>query len=113
MNTLFAVATKDGISINLHFGHADEFWIYEVDSQNVKLLEKRNVEKYCHGHTDVAGVLDKIKITIKDCTTVLVAKIGDNPAEKLAAVGITASAGYAYMGVEDSILEYSKNLLAV
>ena len=37
---------------------------------------------------------------------VFVAKIGDGPIEKLAAIGVQAVADYAYESIEDSLLDY-------
>ncbi|MCM0083119.1 dinitrogenase iron-molybdenum cofactor biosynthesis protein [Geomonas sp. Red32] len=44
---LIAVASKDGVEINQHFGHAERFLIYEVDGDSVKLVDERKVERYC------------------------------------------------------------------
>ena len=37
-----AVASKDGLSINVHFGHAKRFAIYEVSSTACRLVEERD-----------------------------------------------------------------------
>ncbi|MRR06464.1 MAG: hypothetical protein EG828_05895 [Deltaproteobacteria bacterium] len=44
---LIAVASRDGKEINEHFGHAELFYIYEVEGDAVTLKEERRVEKYC------------------------------------------------------------------
>ena len=36
-----AVASKEGLGISEHFGHAKQFWIYEVTPEKCCLLEKR------------------------------------------------------------------------
>ena len=101
-----AVATKDGISINEHFGHAKQFWIYAATADTCRLLEKREVEHYCLGNHSSKTAMAKILETIKDCEAVFVAKIGDGPIEKLAAIGVQAVADYAYEAIEDSLLDY-------
>ncbi|WP_339075252.1 NifB/NifX family molybdenum-iron cluster-binding protein [Teredinibacter turnerae] len=101
-----AVASKDGISINLHFGHSDTFWIYTVSGKEIALLEKREVDKYCHGHTGSQSAMQKILATINDCTAVFSAKIGDGPTEKLRKIGVFAVSDYAYEAVEESLLAY-------
>ncbi len=101
-----AIATKDGISINEHFGHAKAFWIYAVTPDTCELLEKREVEHYCLGNHSSKTAMAKILETIKDCEAVFVAKIGDGPIEKLAAIGVQGVADYAYEAVEESLLDY-------
>lgn len=87
----FAVATKTGMNIDLHFGHANEFYIYSYSPGNIKFLEKRNVDKYCSGIEECDDHEDKIqKIirTIKDCNAVLALRAGEQPVQKLADKGI-------------------------
>ncbi|PIW50135.1 MAG: dinitrogenase iron-molybdenum cofactor biosynthesis protein [Zetaproteobacteria bacterium CG12_big_fil_rev_8_21_14_0_65_54_13] len=101
-----AVASKDGISINAHFGHAKAFHIYSVSEDQCLLLELRQVEHYCHGHHGSQSAMAMILQTIRDCHAVFVAKIGDGPADKLAAIGVDAVADYAYEAIEPSLLDY-------
>lgn len=101
-----AIASKDGISVNLHFGHAKEFWVYQVSAGQCALLERRDVDHYCHGQTGDQSAMKKILATIKDCAAVFVAKIGDGPIAKLNAIGVDAVDEYAYLGVEESLLDY-------
>ncbi len=107
-----AVASKEGMAISEHFGHAKQFRIYEATQENCHLLETREVSHYCLGqHSDqtaMAGILE----TIKDCYAVFVAKIGDGPTEKLQAVGVRAVSRYAYEAIEDSLLDYVHSLVA-
>jgi len=109
MTSKIAVASKDGISINLHFGHADVFWIYQVGLGKCQFLEKREVEKYCHGQSSNASAMTLILETIKDCDAVLTAKIGDGPREKLARIGVSAVTDYAYEAIDESLMEYLKS----
>ena len=104
-----AVASKDGISINLHFGHAKQFWIYEVSEAGAELLETRDVEHYCLGNSSSQSAMAMILETINDCVAVFVAKIGDGPTEKLAAVGVTAVGDYGHEAIEDSLIDYVTN----
>lgn len=102
-----AVASKDGISVNLHFGHADTFWVYGISGQQIALLEKREVDKYCHGHTGSESAMSKILATINDCHAVFSAKIGDGPVEKLKKIGVLSISDYAYEAVEESLRNYA------
>lgn len=101
-----AVASKEGLAISEHFGHAKQFRIYETVPERCEFLEIREVSHYCLGqHGDqsaMAGILE----TIKDCHAVFVAKIGDGPTEKLNAIGVDAVADYAYEAIEASLLDY-------
>lgn len=101
-----AVATKDGISTNLHFGHAKSFWVYQLSPEGFQLLDRRDVDHYCHGQHGDQSALTKILHTIADCQAVFVAKIGDGPAEKLRAVGVEAVDDYAYEAIAASLQDY-------
>ncbi|GAB2191260.1 hypothetical protein MAH1_28680 [Sessilibacter sp. MAH1] len=101
-----AVASKDGISINLHFGHAKNFIIYDITDGQLQQIDNREVDHYCHGQHGDQSAMQKILHTIKDCQAVFVAKVGDGPAEKLANIGVTAVDNYAYEAVEESLIDY-------
>ncbi len=83
----YAVASKTGLNVDQHFGHATEFYIYDFVQGDVKFIEKREVAKYCNGKEDCEdshdGKIDKIIKTIEDCSAVLALRIGDEPREKL------------------------------
>ncbi len=103
-----AVATKDGLSINLHFGHAKSFYIYDVVDGEKRFLEQRFVENYCHGQTGSQSAMSLILETIKDCDFVFSAKVGDGPVAKLKAIGVESVVAFAYEGVEESLLAFSQ-----
>lgn len=104
-----AVASKEGLGISEHFGHAKQFWIYEVTPEKCCLLEKREVEHYCLGNHSSKTAMAKILETIKDCQAVFIAKIGDGPIEKLAAIGVESVSEYAYEAIETSLIHYVQN----
>jgi len=87
----FAVATKSGMLVDQHFGHAQEFYIYESDGKTANFIEKRNVDKYCNGPDVCEDKVDKIESilqTIKDCNAVLALRVGESPSRRLEALGI-------------------------
>jgi predicted Fe-Mo cluster-binding NifX family protein len=88
----FAVATKSGMMVDSHFGHATEFYIYESDGSDAVFLERRPVRQYCLGRMDCdESPEDRMAQTlfaVSDCQGVLVLRIGDAPSQKLAAKGI-------------------------
>lgn len=103
---LVAVATKHGIAIDEHFGHAKQFHIYQLDESGCYLQESRDVDHYCHGQHGDQSALQKILHTIADCKAVFVAKIGDDPMEKLAARGIEAVSDYSWEEIESALPQY-------
>ncbi|MFP3156307.1 nitrogenase cofactor biosynthesis protein NifB [Lachnospiraceae bacterium ZAX-1] len=87
----FAVATKSGAIVDLHFGHADEFYIYDSDGQDVRFIEKRQVSKYCSGVDaceDKDGKWPSLLRMVTDCNNVLALRIGYTPEKKLKEAGI-------------------------
>lgn len=87
----FAVASKSGIGVDMHFGHASEFYIYEYKNGNVRYLEKRDVDKYCNGQEECEEEEDKfVKLSkvVSDCNGVLCLRIGDGPKKKFKDMGI-------------------------
>jgi predicted Fe-Mo cluster-binding NifX family protein len=104
-----AVASKHGVAVDEHFGHAKRFWIYAVTEDGCELLEQREVDNYCQGNTSSKPAMTRILQTIDDCEAVLVAKIGDGPADKLAAIGVTAVSDYPWSPVDEALLAYLRD----
>ena len=91
----FAIASKSGMNVDLHFGHAEEFYIYQYHQGEVRFLEKRNVEKYCTGIESCGETEDKItKIitSLQDCDGVIAMRIGESPKIRLKEKGIQSLA---------------------
>lgn len=86
-----AVATKSGMMVDMHFGHASEFYVYEYSNGKTVFKEKRRVSKYCNGPQDCDEQEDKMESiirTISDCNAVIAMRIGDAPKQKLMVRGI-------------------------
>lgn len=82
----FAVASKTGILVDQHFGHAKEFYIYEYADAAMRLVGKRPVRQYCDGQEECDSEENKIDEMIKvigDCHAVLAMRIGYSPLKKL------------------------------
>ncbi|HEY0283667.1 MAG TPA: nitrogenase cofactor biosynthesis protein NifB [Rhizomicrobium sp.] len=103
---LVAVATKGGGRINLHFGHASEFQIYEVDSRGARFAGHRRADAYCQGGMGEEDALDGILKSLDGVSAVLCAKIGAAPRQKLEAAGIAASEQYAFEYIEASAIAW-------
>lgn len=111
---LVAVASKSGIAIDLHFGHATRFHIYQLDVAEggeilPLLIAEREVDNYCHGQTGNQSAMQKILATINDCDAVFCAKVGDGPIEKLARIGVTAVTEYAYLEITESVQAWAQD----
>lgn len=107
---LVAVASKEGTSISLHFGHAKAFLIFVLNSDGHQFIEKRHVDLYCLGGSSDQTAMQKTLKTLSDTQYVLVAKIGEGPIKKLAAIGSKALDEYAYLGIADSLDALHKRL---
>lgn len=93
----FAVASKSGMLVDLHFGQADEFYIYESDGDQARLVEKRSVPRYCGGAEECdedESKMDRILKTVSDCGGVLALRIGYAPSQKLKEQGIRVFSTY-------------------
>ena len=105
----FAVATKSGMLVDQHFGHATEFYIYESDGMEARFLEKRSVEKYCSGSQfcdEGADRIERLLHTIEDCNGVLALRVGDSPQQRLDDMGIRVIS--TYDRIEDAVKKAAK-----
>jgi predicted Fe-Mo cluster-binding NifX family protein len=106
---LIAVASRDGKEINEHFGHAELFYIYDVEGENVTLKEEKRVEKYCSDDPDHGlrkPVLASTAEALKDCRAVVCAQIGQAPQMELEQLGLDV---YAAPGpILETLIELAK-----
>ncbi|MDR3209599.1 MAG: radical SAM protein [Oscillospiraceae bacterium] len=89
----FAVATRGGVTVDTHFGHAREFYIFESDGADTRFIETREVSKYCTGPADCDDKEDRwasVLRAVADCGAVLALRIGEVPLGRLEDVGIRA-----------------------
>jgi nitrogen fixation protein NifB len=97
---LIAVCTKGGGRINLHFGKASEFQIYEADHDGVRLIGHRRASHYCQGGFGEDEALERIITALDGVGVILCAKIGDCPRERLQRAGIRAIDDFAFEYIE-------------
>ena len=73
-----AFATGDGININRHFGVADRFDIYEIDTESKKyeLVDTRRIDSYGVSLQHDDSLIDRLADAIDDCNIVFSAKSG-------------------------------------
>jgi nitrogen fixation protein NifB len=117
--TRVAVASSGGGVINVHFGHAREFLIYEAagvgDRVDVRFLAARKVDLYCAGGDtcgDAEDALAKTIRTLAGCTAVLCSKIGIEPWDRLEAAGLVPNGEHAMEPIEDAVAAVYRELLA-
>jgi MoaA/NifB/PqqE/SkfB family radical SAM enzyme len=86
----FAVATKSGALVDMHFGHAREFHIFESDGAGVWFIETREVSAYCGGPGcgDAEDRWDGVVRAVWDCAAVLALRTGAAPEKRLREGGI-------------------------
>jgi predicted Fe-Mo cluster-binding NifX family protein len=88
---LIAVASKDGKEINQHFGHAERFLIFDVENDDVKLVDERLVERYCSydpEHPLRGHLLRSIAEALAGCRAVVTAQMGEHPKGELEKLGV-------------------------
>lgn len=88
---LIAVATSTGQEVDLHFGKASIFAVFEVDQQTSHALKKVEVAQYCTSdpnHTEHEQRFSAIAEALSGCRAVVCVQIGDLPRMSLAKAGI-------------------------
>jgi MoaA/NifB/PqqE/SkfB family radical SAM enzyme len=105
----FAVATRTGAIVDTHFGHANEFYIYESDEESARFVETRKVSKYCEGTQcdDKEDRWNSVINAVSDCEAVLALRIGPTPEKRLKENGIDTIT--TYERVETAVLQAAKN----
>ena len=104
--TRVGVASKGSGVVDVHFGHADLFAIYDVDATGVRLVEERAVEHYCQGGFGDEDKREAILRALADCAACFVARIGDGPRAKLKGAGIDAVDDHAYTAIEPALMAW-------
>jgi nitrogen fixation protein NifB len=104
---LMAVATSGQNVINVHFGHAKEFLIYEASPNGVRFISHRKTDQYCGGDTSCGegeSVLQQTVRALEGCEAVLCSKIGYEPWEMLENAGITPNGEHAMEDIEAAVM---------
>lgn len=80
-----AAASTDGATVNLHFGQAQVFYVYDVGETGWRFVERRDIKR-TFGHDPAE--FDKVRLMLNDCEAVLVSRIGPAAAEYLLEKGL-------------------------
>ncbi|WP_298629005.1 nitrogenase cofactor biosynthesis protein NifB [uncultured Senegalimassilia sp.] len=88
-----AVATSNGRAVDQHFGHAEAFWVYDVDGFEATLVEKRSVRPFCEGKEtcsdyEQAGHKRMALDALCDCSAVVCLMAGPEPRFQLGKHGV-------------------------
>ncbi len=97
-----AVATRDGETVNAHFGRTPFFYIYDVSQKEIRLVDRRDAvearqQQFSHNET----VMKKILELLKDCKSVVAEQIGAGAARSLLENGLRV---YEAQGFIDTVL---------
>ena len=104
---LMAVATSGQGVINVHFGHAKEFLIYEASPNGVRFISHRKADAYCGGDTtcgETESTLQRTIHSLAGCEAVLCSKVGYEPWEMLENAGIMPNGEHAMENIEEAVM---------
>lgn len=80
-----AAASSDGEQIDLHFGQAHTFYIYELTEESARFVEKRSM-LLTDGHS--TEKFRDLSQALKDCDALLVSQIGPAAAQYVLQAGL-------------------------
>lgn len=84
-----ALASRDGVNVNEHFGRAAFFRVYELADNSYSFLEVRDAVAACqHSRTHSKTDFDTVIELLADCDAILVEKIGEGAAAYLISKGV-------------------------
>lgn len=103
LNIQVAVASSDGVWVDLHFGHAHQFRIYTWNGTTFTQSETRTLRPGCNGSGHDAARLDAAADTVADCHAVLASRIGPGAMDALLLRGLRPLAVFGT--VEENLWE--------
>jgi nitrogen fixation protein NifX len=107
MTNRIAVATSDGINVDLHFARASQFYIYDIYHDRFEFIELRKSDAVLsHNESEFDKTLEKLA----DCKAVIVSRVGTGALAYLASRGLRVfEAPYPLEDVLDKMVH--KNIL--
>ncbi len=105
-----AVTSKYNKMVDLHYGQADKFHIYEIDGSGISFLETRETVKYCNGPgcDEREAAKEAAVKTISDCNAVLTMRIGHDAQKHLSEKGF--SIFESCVSVEEGLIDVYRRL---
>lgn len=104
MSYRIAVASTDGKVINVHFGRADKFLVFEVEDSTFKFIELRSSNPPCSDFQHEQSAMDAAVGIFSDCEAVFALRIGPGAARALILKGIRPFEAGCF--IEDAIKKY-------
>ncbi len=83
-----AIASRDNVVVHQHFGRATHFQIYELGEDGFGFIETRESIPSCGASDLEANAHERVIELLKDCSAVVVARIGPGAAEVLNTYGL-------------------------
>lgn len=86
-----AIASSDKKTVDLHFGQAVRFLIYEIEGENKRLVMTRTFQPLSSGdknHAFDPARFAAVAENLVGCERVYCTRIGERPAEELGKLGI-------------------------
>jgi nitrogenase molybdenum-iron protein alpha/beta subunit/MoaA/NifB/PqqE/SkfB family radical SAM enzyme len=115
-----AVASRSGVVVDQHFGHAEQFYIYESDGDLSRLVETRRIGRFnascgmCGPRKNESpdpGRINEAINAVADCRGVLAMRIGASPSKRLEERGIAVFA--TYENIDKAVREAALSLRAI
>lgn len=66
------MASSNGKDVNLHFGKAKKLFVYDINGEDIKFVEERNVDV----SDEIKHQGSKVIEAVSDCETVIVVQYG-------------------------------------
>lgn len=107
-----AFASKDGKSVNAHFGSCKSFSIFEISDKEYRWLEAREICSACGDKENESNKTEKRVDAIKDCTLLFINQIGPAAAARVTRTGIMplkVEEGTPIVGQLERLLEMLQN----
>ncbi|MBP5136359.1 MAG: hypothetical protein ILP23_03400 [Paludibacteraceae bacterium] len=84
MKYRIAIASKDGKAVNVHFGLAGRFLLFDIDENQAEYLGERKTTAACLGSCcsggDERAAFEKVAQDLEDVSAIIVSKIGEGAA---------------------------------
>ena len=87
-----AASTDYGYTVDVHFGRATDFYIYQYLDGEWIYVEKRSVEPVCQGGSHSSLKMEKRIEVFQDCQYVIASRIGIGAVTLMSQKGIVAMA---------------------
>lgn len=86
-----AITSSNGKVVDTEFGKAEKVYVYNLEDNQIQLLEKRQTNKFSihnRGQAFSRNSFERVYETIKDCDVTYTQKIRDIPKQRCELLGI-------------------------